>query len=114
MTSIYHRQKSLPLIGLHEVGAEILALFLGGWFTEGGGLVAADAKLTQGRRLKIDPPRRGVLLSGGPHVSGGGSGGDPGLETARQEHSQDRTDARRVTQYGAALSAGRRTAAVHA
>jgi len=23
-----------------------------------------------------------VLLSGGPHVGGGGSGGDPGLETA--------------------------------
>ena len=39
-------------------------------------------KLTQGRRLKIDPPRRGVLPSGGPHVGGGGSGGGPGLETA--------------------------------
>src|SRR5713101_197718 len=32
--------------------------------------------------LKIDPPRRGVLPRGGPHVGGGGSGGDPGLETA--------------------------------
>jgi hypothetical protein len=45
-------------------------------------LVAADAKLTQGRPLKIDLPRRGILPSGGPHVGGGGSGGDPGLETA--------------------------------
>src|SRR5271166_5035511 len=77
-------------------------------------VVAADAKLTQGRRLKIDPPRRGVLRSGGPHVGGGGSGGDPGFETARQEHSRDRSDARRVTQYGATLSAGRRTTAVRA
>jgi hypothetical protein len=39
-------------------------------------------KLTQGRPLKIDLPRRGILPSGGPHVGGGGSGGDPGLETA--------------------------------
>src|SRR5579863_9635403 len=77
-------------------------------------VVAADAKLTQGRRLKIDPPRRGVLRSGGPHAGGGGSGGDPGLETARQEHSRDRAAARGVTQYGAPLSAGGRKAAVRA
>jgi hypothetical protein len=41
-------------------------------FARGGrvvtGVVAADAKLTQGRRLKTDPPRRGVLRSGGPHA----------------------------------------------
>src|SRR5579883_1667625 len=52
--------------------------------------VSADAKLTQGRRLKTDPPRRGVLRTGGPHAGGGGSGGDPGLETAGQKHSRDR------------------------
>lgn len=52
--------------------------------------VAADAKLTRGRQLKIDPPRRGVLPSGGPHVGSGGSGGDLGLETAGKEHSRDR------------------------
>ena len=56
------------------------------WETLG---VAADAKLTQGRRLKIDPPRREVLPSGGPHVGGGGSSGDPGLEAAGQEHPRD-------------------------
>ncbi len=76
--------------------------------------VAADAKLTQGRRLKIDPPRRGVLRSGGPHVGGRGSGGNPGLETARQKHPRDRADSRRVAQHGATLSAGRRAAALHA
>ena len=44
--------------------------------------VAADAKLTRGRRLKIYSSQRGVFPSGGPHVGGGGSGGDPGLETS--------------------------------
>ena len=46
--------------------------------------VAAEAKLTQVRRLKTDPPRRGVFRSGGPHAGGGGSGGDPCLEAAGQ------------------------------
>src|SRR5271169_3176656 len=77
-------------------------------------IVAADAKLTQGRRLKIDPPRRGVLRSGGPYAGRGGSGGDPGLETAGQEHPRDRSDARLVTQHGATVPAGRRIAAVRA
>src|ERR1700733_2390835 len=40
--------------------------------------VAAGGKLTQGRRLKNDPPRRGLLRNGGPHAGGGGNGGDPG------------------------------------
>jgi hypothetical protein len=67
--------------------------------------VAADAKLTQGRRLEVDPPRREVLPSGGPHASGGGSGGDPGLETTREERSRARPNARRITQHDTALSA---------
>src|SRR5271166_660963 len=76
--------------------------------------VAADAKLTQDRRLKIDPPQRRVLRSGGPYAGSGGSGGDSGLETAGQKHPRDRADARGVTQHGASLSAGRRAAAVRA
>src|SRR5579875_613786 len=77
-------------------------------------IVSADAKLTQGRRLKTDPPRRGVLRTGGPHAGGGGSGGDPGLETAGQKHSRDRANARRVAQHGTSLSTTRRAAAVSA
>ena len=69
-------------------------------------IVAAGAKLTQGRRLKTDPAWRGVLPSGGTHAGGGGSGGDPGLEQARQKHSRDRAEARSVAQHGAALFAG--------
>ncbi len=49
--------------------------------------VAAGGKLTQGRQLKTDPPRHGLLRWGGAHVGDGGSGGDPGLETAGQEHA---------------------------
>src|SRR5271170_1313782 len=66
------------------------------------------------RRCKTDPPRRGVLRSGGPYAGRGGSGGDPGLETAGQEHPRDRSDARLVTQHGATVPAGRRIAAVRA
>src|SRR5215469_13863127 len=71
-------------------------------------------KTDPGRRLKIDPPRHGLLREGGPYAGGGGSGGDPGLETAGQEYSQDCADAEPVTKHGAALSAWRGTAAVSA
>src|SRR5271170_4224752 len=75
-------------------------------------VVSADAKLTQGRRLKTDPPRREVHRSGGPHAGGGESGGDPGLEQAGQERACDRTDARRVAQHSAALFTERLAAAL--
>src|SRR6516225_6378994 len=69
-------------------------------------------KTDPGRRLKIDPPRHGVPPRGECHVGGGGSGGDPGLEKAGQEHSRDRAHARGVAQYGAALSTRRGAAAL--
>ena len=74
--------------------------------------VAAGAKLTQGRRLKTDPPRREVVLGGGPHAGGGASGGDPGFEQTGQEHPGDRADARGFAQHGAALFTWQRTAAL--
>ncbi len=55
-----------------------------------------------------------ILEFGRPEVDGGGSGGDPGLEAAGQEHSRDRADARRVAQQSTALSARRRAVAVRA
>jgi len=54
--------------------------------------VAAGGKLTQGRRLKNDPPRRtGYSEVEGAHAGDGGSGGDPGPGAVRQHaHSGDR------------------------
>ena len=49
-------------------------------------------------------PDVGVLRAGGPHVGGGASGGDPGLETAGQKHSRDRADSRCVAQHAFTLS----------
>ncbi len=71
-------------------------------------------KTDPGRRLKTDPPWRGVLRSGGPHAGGGGSGGDPGIKQAGQEHSRHRANAEGVAQHGAALCTQRRVAAVRA
>src|SRR5208283_5251110 len=78
----------------------------------GSNSVAAGAKLTQGRRLKTDPPRREVVRSGGPHAGGGASGGDPGFEKTGKERPGDRADFGCIAQHGATLFTVRRAAAL--
>jgi hypothetical protein len=68
------------------------------------GAVSVNVILTRDRQSKSDPPH-GVLLFGGPHAGDRESGGDPGPESARPQHSSARSDAWGITQQGAALSA---------